>query len=118
MTGSRLPIKFLVITMTYILRKQIGECWGRRFHPIVCPQPHPIVGMPSLDLYRLVELLSSIESNLYRVWIDCKNNDLCTSIERERARLERIIDTITPLLSPRTEEEEPIDLLAAAAHPS
>ena len=74
--------------------------------------------MPSLDLYRLVQLLSSIECNLYRVWVNCKNNDVCSSIERERARLERIIDTITPLLSPMTEVEEPIDSLAAEAEDS
>ena len=93
----------------------MGKHGGAVFPPTFHPSPPPpIVGMPSLDLYRLVELLSSIESNLYRVWIVCKNSDVCTSIERERARLERIIDTITPLLSPRTEEEEPIDLLAAA----
>jgi len=47
--------------------------------------------MPSLNIDRLIDILNSIQMNLYTAWELSKNNDITVVIEQERERLSRLI---------------------------
>ena len=48
--------------------------------------------MPTLNLPRLIEVLQDHLDRLYVIWSECKNNDLCDEIERQRLRIFRVIE--------------------------
>jgi len=48
-------------------------------------------------MLRLLELLRRIDAKLGEIWIDCKNNEICDKITRERDILTNIIEAISLL---------------------
>jgi hypothetical protein len=47
--------------------------------------------MPKLNIPRLIEILQDHLDRLYLIWVECRNNDLCDEIERQRLRISRVI---------------------------
>jgi len=47
--------------------------------------------MPKLNIPKLIDILQDHLDRLYVIWAECKNNDLCEEIERQRLRISRVI---------------------------
>jgi len=47
--------------------------------------------MPKLNIPKLIDILQDHLDRLYLIWVECKNNDLCEEIERQRLRISRVI---------------------------
>lgn len=48
--------------------------------------------MPTLNLPKLIDILQEHCDRLYTIWSECKNNDLCDEIERQRIKIFKIIE--------------------------
>lgn len=47
--------------------------------------------MPTLNIPKLIDILQDHLDRLYLIWVECRNNDLCDEIERQRLRISRVI---------------------------
>ena len=56
--------------------------------------------MPTLNIPRLIEILQDHLDRLYLIWAECKNNDLCDEIERQRVRISRVIQGLETVNTP------------------
>jgi hypothetical protein len=50
--------------------------------------------MPTLNLPKLIDILQDHVDRLYVIWSECKNNDLCEEIERQRLKIFKIIQSL------------------------
>jgi len=54
--------------------------------------------MPRLNLWRLLEILRSMDRELRDIWVECKNYDLCDRIAHQRDILTSLIESISLLV--------------------
>jgi len=57
---------------------------------------------PHLVTTRLLGLLVNVEAELYSIWIDTKNYELASRIEKQRDILEKITISLYTLIEPAT----------------
>ena len=64
------------------------------------PPPIRIPGQkkPSLNLEVLVDILLRLEGRLGDIYLECKNNDICDKLQKERALLITMVSNIQGLI--------------------
>ena len=56
--------------------------------------PYSLYRMPTLNLPKLIDILQEHSDRLFSIWSECKNNDLCEEIERQRLKIFKIIQSL------------------------
>jgi hypothetical protein len=54
--------------------------------------------MATLKLINLISRLEDIDSNLGKIWVECKNIELSEDIETQRYKLQRLIESLYYLI--------------------